>query len=79
MQAVDSLTTAFATQLGLDDTTNRCIAQNIVDSIGVDQLVSSGVLTDDLQVTDNQLTDSAVLSQLTDATLSCIDFSNLPS
>ncbi|MDO9455583.1 MAG: hypothetical protein Q7T52_05810, partial [Nocardioides sp.] len=51
-QAVDALATRFAEDPTTDPELARCFAQEMVTSVGVDQLIESGLLNEDLEVVE---------------------------
>ncbi len=70
-EAVTVLSGAFATVAGVDEESGACIAQQLVDDIGVDGLIEAGVIDEDLTVLDDDLEDSAVKSAIVSATVTC--------
>ncbi len=73
-QAVDALAAAFAEEEDLPEAGGRCIAQEVVDSAGVDKLVEEGLLNEDLEYqADTQIEDTTLAGTFFGAVFSCSD------
>lgn len=78
-KAVDVLTEALRGQEGVDDGTAGCVAEALVDELGVERMVEAGMLTPDLEVNNDPMSGSlpadvqgAVFSAAFDCALSGI-------
>ena len=71
--AVEAMSGVFADQAGLGEEGGRCIAQELVDDLGVDGLIEAGVLTDDLELNQGNLEDPDVVNNIVSATFACAD------
>ena len=71
-QAVDALAAAFAEDEGVPEDGGRCIAEEVVDQAGVDKLVESGLLNEDLEYqADTQIEDTTLAGTFFGAVFSC--------
>ncbi|WP_139980128.1 serine/threonine-protein kinase [Nocardioides litoris] len=81
-QAADALVDNFLTQAGATEESSRCLADELVNSVGVDKLIGAGLLTRDLEYNEDSSTPNPdfdvadsleVLQALTDVTDTCTD------
>ena len=71
-QAVDALAAAFAEDESVPEEGGRCIAEEVVDQAGVDKLVESGLLNEDLEYqADTQIEDTTLAGTFFGAVFSC--------
>ena len=70
-QAVAALSGAFAVQAGVGREAGECIAQRVVDEVGVDALIDAGVIDEELSVLEEDLRDPEVISTLFSASFAC--------
>lgn len=70
-QAVTALSGAFAVQAGVSREDGECIAQRIVEEVGVDALIDAGVIDEELSVLEEDLRDPELISTLFSASFAC--------
>jgi hypothetical protein len=71
-QAVDALAAAFAEDEDIPEAGGRCIAEEVVESAGVDKLVEEGLLNEDLEYqADTQIEDTTLAGTFFGAVFSC--------
>jgi len=54
-QAVDVITEALRGQEGIDDGTAGCVAEKMVEDLGVERMIETGMLTSDLEVNNDPM------------------------
>ncbi len=70
-QVVEVLSGAFAARAGVGDDAGACVAERVVADVGVDALITAGVIDEDLVVIDDDLTDPDLISSLFSASFVC--------
>ncbi len=70
-QVVEVLSGAFADQAGVDEAAGVCVAERVVAEVGVEALIEAGVIDEELEVLDEDLTDPDLISVLFSASFAC--------
>ena len=70
-RAVEALSGPFAAEAGVAEDDGACVAERVVADLGLEALIETGVLDEDLVVVDDRVTDPALAESLFSASFAC--------